>query len=135
MEPEGAGPCITATLATPPRRRTRARRAPHRYTHPHRMPTPAAADSSPFPPMDAFGKSAQIATAALPIMEDRVTHGDFDTLDGPVGLGTTRKLVLRLPDGSAVECVVIGVHSRRLEQLRRAAEWVGLGRRVWEHRE
>jgi adenine C2-methylase RlmN of 23S rRNA A2503 and tRNA A37 len=91
--------------------------------------------ASPFPPMDGFGKSAVIATDALPIVEDRVSRGTFDTLEQSVGFGTTRKLVLRLGDGSAVECVVIGIHGRRLDLLRRAAAHVGLERQVWTHSE
>jgi 23S rRNA (adenine2503-C2)-methyltransferase len=85
--------------------------------------------------MDGFGKSVAVATMALPVVEERVSHGTFDTLEQTIGLGTTRKLVLRLEDGSAVECVVIGIHGRRLDLLRRAAARVGLGERVWAHRE
>jgi 23S rRNA (adenine2503-C2)-methyltransferase len=85
--------------------------------------------------MDGFGKSTTIAVAPLPIVEEHVSRGDFDTLESPVGLGTTRKLVLRLEDGAAVECVVIGIHGRRLDVLRRAADRLGLGERVWSHPE
>jgi 23S rRNA (adenine2503-C2)-methyltransferase len=85
--------------------------------------------------MDGFGKSAVIGVSALPVVEERVSRGTFDTFERTVGLGTTRKLVLRLEDGAAVECVVIGVHGRRLERLRRAAEAVGLGERLWRHPE
>lgn len=93
------------------------------------------ANGAPFPPMDAFGKSAAIATRSLPVVEERLHRGTFDTLEQPVGLGTTRKLVLRLDDGAAVECVVIGIHSPRLDRLRRVADAVGLGDRVWRHPE
>jgi adenine C2-methylase RlmN of 23S rRNA A2503 and tRNA A37 len=86
-----------------------------------------------FPPMDGFGKSTAIASDALPTVEQRVSRGTFDTLEQSVGFGTTRKLVLRLEDGAAVECVVIGIHSSRLDLLRRAATRVGLGDRVWAH--
>jgi adenine C2-methylase RlmN of 23S rRNA A2503 and tRNA A37 len=88
-----------------------------------------------FPPMDGFGKSAAIATSALPVVEERVSRGTFDTLEQAVGFGTTRKLVLRLADGAAVECVVIGIHGRRLDLLRRTAQLVGLGERLWAHPE
>jgi adenine C2-methylase RlmN of 23S rRNA A2503 and tRNA A37 len=83
--------------------------------------------------MDGFGKSASIAREALAIVEERVSRGTFDTLEHAVGFGTTRKLVLRLADGAAVECVVIGIHGRRLDVLRRAAGLLGLGDRVWSH--
>lgn len=86
---------------------------------------------SPFPPMDGFGKSAAIAASTLPVVEEHVSQGTFDTLEQAVGFGTTRKLVLRLEDGAAVECVVIGIHSRRLDLARRAAGLVGLGDRLW----
>jgi 23S rRNA (adenine2503-C2)-methyltransferase len=85
---------------------------------------------SPFPAMNGFGKSVQIASPPLPVVEDAVSRGSFDTLEARVGFGTTRKLVLRLDDGAAVECVVIGIHSPRLELLRRAAEYVGMGERL-----
>jgi 23S rRNA (adenine2503-C2)-methyltransferase len=90
---------------------------------------------SPFPPVDGFGKSAVIGRSTLPVVEERVSRGTFDTVEQAVGLGTTRKLVLRLEDGAAVECVVIGIHGRRLDLLRRAAEVVGVGDRMWRHPE
>jgi 23S rRNA (adenine2503-C2)-methyltransferase len=99
------------------------------FVHPGR-PT-----ASPFPPMDGFGKSAIIGESALPVVEERVSRGTFDTVEETVGLGTTRKLVLRLEDGAAVECVVIGIHGRRLDLLRRAAEVLGVGERMWRHPE
>lgn len=86
---------------------------------------------SPFPPVDSFGKSATIVDDPLPVVEDRLSDGTFDTLERAVGFGSIRKLVLRLEDGAAVECVVIGTHGPRLDQLRRAAKLVGLGQRVW----
>src|SRR5579883_2859720 len=93
--------------------------------------TSSQANGSPYPPMDGFGKSVNIADAALPIVEERVSDGTFDTLERTVGFGSIRKLVLRLDDGAAVECVVIGTHGRRLDRLRRAAALVGLGERIW----
>ncbi len=91
--------------------------------------------ASPFPPVDGFGKSVGVSEVTLPVSEEHVSHGTFDTLERKVGLGTTRKLVLRLQDGAAVECVVIGIHSRRLDLLRRAAAYVGIEQRVWSHPE
>jgi len=85
--------------------------------------------------MDGFGKSPSIASTPLPIVEEQVSRGTFDTLERVAGFGTTRKLVMRLDDGAAVECVVIGMHSRRLDLLRRGAGLVGLGERVWSHPE
>jgi adenine C2-methylase RlmN of 23S rRNA A2503 and tRNA A37 len=94
---------------------------------------PGDAARLPFPPMDGFGKSSAIATHTLPVVEERISHGTFDTLEQAVGFGTTRKLVLRLEDGAAVECVVIGIHGRRLDLLRRTAGLFGLGARLWSH--
>ncbi len=95
--------------------------------------TPGQGAPSPFPPMDGFGKSAAIATSVLPVVEEHISRGTFDTLEQAVGFGTTRKLVLRLEDGAAIECVVIGIHGRRLDLVRRVATRVGLGERVWAH--
>jgi 23S rRNA (adenine2503-C2)-methyltransferase len=98
-------------------------------------PGPDQGGRSPYPPMNAFGKSAAIAIQALPVVEERVSRGSFDTLEEAVGFGTTRKLVLRLADGAAVECVVIGIHGRRLDLLHRAARFVGMGAHLWAHPE
>jgi len=99
------------------------------------IPGPELSSPFAYPMMDGFGKSTEVATAALPVVEERVSHGTFDTLEQSVGIGTTRKLVLRLDDGADVECVVIGIHSRRLDLLRRAAGLVGLGEQLWAHPE